>query len=265
MLLYNMLDTIISPDNHAYQFRIDLLPSASFYCKDVSNGVVDLGLLQKSYMIQICKFLTQEEFTDWIISFETSNAGKHHFQGIIWHANVISQKDKNKLKAKYFRENRDSKNSISFTDAKKIVNLSSYVFKDQQHYQDLIKENQEQDHITGQLTNHTFMTTLTYTQVSLIPKWLTKEKMKAAWKSELEDHILLTISEDVYGRRPSVLTTAQEIVEFHIKQDHPPPSRMMLYKLLLRYHPSYTTDNYLTDIGFINITQDYQSNYINNI
>ncbi len=245
-----MLDTIISPNNHAYQFRIDLLPTASFYCKDVSNGVVDLGLLQKSYMTQICKFLTEYEFKDWIISFETSKANKHHYQGIIWHSNVISQKEKNKLKAKYFRENRDSKNSISFTDAKKIVNLSSYVFKDQQHYQDLIKDNQEQN-MQGHLTNHTFMTTLTYQQVSLIPKWLTKEKMKAQWKKELEEHILFTISEDIYGHRPSIITTAQSIVTFHIQQDHPPPSRMMLYKLLLRYHPSYTTDNYLTDIGFI--------------
>lgn len=221
-----MLDTIISPNNHAYQFRVDVLPDP-----EISE---DVNILKQHTCIQLCKMLTQEEFADWLCCFEISEAGKHHYQCIIWHKKLLSQKDRNKLKAKYFRKNRDTNNSISFTDAKKITNLSSYVLKDQDDY-----------------PGNNIISTLTIEKVKEIPSWLTKNALKSKWKKELEDEILIIISEDVYGHRPSKFSFAQQVIEFHIKNDHPPPSKMMLYKLLLKYHPSYTVPEYMADIGFM--------------
>jgi len=237
-----MLDNIISKGNYAYQFRVDILP---VHDKVMIDGISvdisgDVNLLKKYYSVELCKFLTQEEFQDWICSFEVSPAGKHHYQCIIWHSKILSTKDRNQLKAKYFRKNRDSKNSISFTDAKKIANLSSYVLKDQEEFESKTDINEDN-----------LITTLTFEQIESIPKWLTKNALKNKWKKELEDEILIIISEDVYGRRPSKFKFATEVIEFHIKNDHPPPSRMALYKLLLKYLPSYTTSDYLQDIGFL--------------
>lgn len=238
-----MLDTIISPNHHAYQFRVDILPNPSF-AKDLSGN---LNQLQQRYMERICDMLADEEFVDWIVSFETSPSGKHHYQSIIWHSHLLSTKERNRMKSKWFRTNRDSKNAISFTTAKKIINLSSYVFKDHQEFQQVVQQ---------PIINHNlFYTSLSWDQIKLIPEWLTREKMKAQFKTELEEHILFIISEDEYGHRPTVLSTATAIVKFYIQHDHAPPSRYLLYKLLLRYHPAYTPQNYLYDIGFIN--QDY--------
>lgn len=252
-----MLDTIISPNNYAYQFRVDILPSASFYCKDASsNEVVDVNLLRKKYMTQICKLLTQEEFVDWVVSFEISPSGKHHYQCILWHSRVLSTKDRNSLKSKYFRTNRDSKNSISFTCAKKVINLSSYVFKDHQEFQDLTDESIIQNH-------DLLLTTLKWEQINLIPKWLTKEKMKAKWKQDLEDEILLIVSKDRFGHYPTKFDFAKDVLKFHIKNDKDPPHKARLFKLALKYLPTYTEEHYLVDIGFLQSETNYD--YANNI
>lgn len=240
-----MLDNIISKGNHAYQFRVDILPEAY-------PSVVDVNILKQKYLTQICKMLTQEEFEDWLCCFEIApNTGKHHYQCIIWHRQFLSTKTRNDMKAKYFRKNRDSKNAISFTDAKKIVNLSSYVMKDQSEYESIIDENQVMDP-SGQFTEHNYMTTLTYEQISLIPKWLTKNAIKSKWKKEVEDECLLIISEDEYGRRPNKLQFGAAVLKFFIEQGHDPPSRMGLFKLALRFLPSYTYSDYMNDIGYIN-------------
>lgn len=222
--MYNMLDNIISINNHAYQFRVDILPDES-----ISE---DVNILKKHYSLQICKMVTQEEFADWLCCFEISEAGKHHYQCILWHSKILSQKDRNTLKAKYFRKNRDTNNSISFTDAKKIVNLTSYVLKDQDDY-----------------PGDNIISTLTKDQVHKIPQWLTKNALKTKWKKELEDEILIIISEDVYGNRPTKCKFALEVIKFHIENDHPPPSKTMLFKLLLKYLPSYTAEDYMRDLG----------------
>jgi hypothetical protein len=152
------------------------------------------------------------------------------------------------MKAKYFRKNRDTNNSISFTDAKKIVNLTSYVLKDQDDY-----------------PGHNIISTLTKEQVNKIPEWLTKNALKSKWKQELEDEILIIISEDVYGHRPNKFKFGLEVIKFHIDNDHPPPSKLMLYKLLLKYLPSYTASDYMTDIGFIEFQGQSSSSWGNNI
>ena len=237
-----MLDTIISKNNYAYQFRVDVLDA---YKQIMIKGKLydinhDADLLKQYYMQQLCKFVVQEEFADWICAFEIApKSGKPHFQCILWHKEKFTETKKNSLKAKYFRKNRDTKNSISFTSAKKINNLSSYVFKDHQEYQ----ENQN-------VEDHNLISTLNYEQVILIPKWLTKNALKAKWKQDLEDQILIIISEDEYGRRPTKHAFARQVIQFYIQEDHPPPSRMCLYKLLLKYLPSYTIETYLEDIGF---------------
>lgn len=223
---------MISPTNYAYQFRVDILP-----IKDISG---DVNILKKHYSLQLCKMVTQEEFADWLCCYEVSDNGKHHYQCILWKQGpVLTQKQRDGMKAKYFRENKNSKNAISFTDAKKIVNLTAYVLKDQE-------EMDEKNY-----PNNNIITTLTLEQIQKIPTWLTKHALKNQWKKELEDEILLIISEDVYGRRPTKIQFAKQVIKFHIDNQHPPPSKLMLFKLLLKYLPSYTEENYLVDIGFI--------------
>jgi len=210
-----MLDQTISKNNHAYQFRVDVLT-------DISD-----------YKIKIAEMLTQEEFSDWICCLEIGDKSKKlHYQCIIWNKKLLSTKQRNTIKAKYFRINRDSKNSISFTDAKKIYNLASYV----------LKENnlENESHI---------ITTLSPERRNLIPKWLSKNAIKSKWKQDLEDEILLIVSLDCFGRYPSIYDTVSKIITFYIEQEHPPPNRQMLYKHLLKYHPEYTITDYINSIN----------------
>lgn len=207
-----MLDLTISPNNHAYQFRVDILNP------DTSGN----------YAIQLCKMLTEEEFQDWICSYEIAPvSNKKHYQCILWHKKLLSQKERNRLKAKYFRRNRDTNNSISFTCAKKITNLSSYVMKD--------------------CSQNEIITTLSLEKREKIPKWLTKNAIKSKWLKEVEDEILLICSLDVYGHYPTIYETVRKIIKFYIENDHPPPSRMTILKYLLKYHPNYSISNYIDD------------------
>ena len=140
------------------------------------------------------------------------------------------------MKAKYFRKNRDSKNSISFTDAKKIVNLSAYVMKDaDEHYKEM-----------------ELISSLSDEKREMIPQWLTKNAMKLKFDKGLEEAIENEIIvQDDYGRYPNMVTAVKSIIEYYLKANHAPPTKMKLFKLLLMYHPEYTIDDYLQAIGFL--------------
>lgn len=207
-----VLDNTISKGNYAYQFRVDVLED------------------KKQTELSLCSMLTQEEFKDWICCLEYgATTNKPHYQCIIWHNKKYTQKEKNNIKAKYFRKNRDTTNSISFTDAKKIVNLSSYVLKE----------------------GNDIITTLTENQVKDIPRWLSKIAMKTAWSKQVEDEMLLLCSKDVYGRYPSTIHVAKLITKYYLEESHPPPTRSKLFKLLLKYHPEFSIEDYLHRINFI--------------
>lgn len=218
-----MLDLTISPQNHAYQFRVDVLDSSG-------------ALFPKQcYKKQLAIMLGEEEFRDYICSLEVGEkTGKLHYQCILWHRNKLTTKERNRIKAKYFRKNRDTPNSISFTDAKKITNLASYCLKD------LDEENKKY-----------LLCSLSDEKREKLPDWLTKNAIKQKWEKEVEDEMLLLISEDVYGHRPSPYNVGKSIVEFYLKNDHPFPTRMKLYKLLLKYHPEFTIDDYLKYVRFM--------------
>lgn len=211
-----MNDKVISIGNYAYQFRVDVMDT------------------HPTTEIQLCKFLTQEEFTDWHCFLEKGEkTNKLHYQSIIWHKRLLTTKQRNELKAKYFLPQRNKKNSISFTSAKKIVNLTSYVQKD-------ISEND---------IKHS---TLTPEQLSKIPKWLTQQAIKTKWKKTIEEFCLLHASLDVYGRYPTPLDFAINIIKEYKHYDKAPPTRYTLYKLQLKYLPTYTITDYLKDVGYIN-------------
>lgn len=215
-----MLDNTISPGNYAYQFRVDILTTTN------------------EYQNKICNMLTEEEFADWVCSYEIgAETGKPHYQCILWSSNPLSQKERNRIKAKYFRKNRDSKNSISFTDAKKISNLTAYVMKDaSQHSQEM-----------------ELICSLSPEKREKIPEWLTKNGLRQKFEKELETELVENIIvQDSYGRYPSMLSTAKSIVEYYLKEDHAPPGRAKLFKLLLKHHPEYLIEDYLTSISFIN-------------
>lgn len=210
-----MNDTIISIGNYAYQFRVDVIQT------------------HPTTEIQLCALLTQEEFTDWHCFLEKGEkTHKLHYQCIIWHKRLLTTKKRNALKAKYFPAQRLSKNAISFTSAKKIVNLSSYVQKDASQ-------------------NNLNITTLTPDQLAKIPKWLTKNAIKNAWIKTEQEFCLLHASLDVYGRYPTALDFTINIIKEYKQHDRCPPTKYKLFKLQLKYLPNYTITDYLHDIGYL--------------
>lgn len=211
-----MQDNHISKGNYAYQFRVDVITTI------------------EKLEYKLVLFLTEEEFSDYHCFLEKGEkTNKYHYQCIIWHKKLLTTKQRNLLKAKYFLPQRNKKNAISFTSAKKIVNLTSYCQKD-------ISE------------NNLNISTLTEEQLSKIPKWLTKNALKTKWKQQEQDFCLLHASMDVYGRYPQPLQFAKDIIKEYRDNDKHPPTKYKLYKLQLKYLPTYTINDYLRDIGYLN-------------
>ena len=203
-----MIDNNISKGNWAYQFRVDILTTL------------------EEYQEQLGKMLTEQEFADWICCLEKGEkTNKLHYQCILWHKDKFHTNKMQALKSKYFRKNRNQRNAISFTDAKKIVNLSSYVMKDNE------KENE-------------VISSLTIEQREKIPKWLTKEAMKNKWKNEVEEYMELICREPVCD---TIYNTMKHLIKYYLHHDHAPPNKHTVYKLLLKHHPEYNIMRYIND------------------
>jgi hypothetical protein len=158
--------------------------------------------------------MLKEHFIKWIVCIENGkHSNKVHYQGILWSNKPIENAEKN-IKQYYFpaQKNRLKDNSISFTTAKKIKNLASYVSK----------------------SSYYIFNNLTTDEMSLIPKWLSKQNLKEEWKLKVKKHIEQCVKDGLTTKQ-----TLCSIVEFYWENDKQQPHRKTAQYLLGRYHPNY--------------------------
>lgn len=220
-----MEDNIIFKNKFAYQFRVDMIKEElddddNLIAKRVFNDVpnpIDIntpfGQLHKEHIDRI-ELMLKEHFNKYIVCIENGkNTNKIHYQAILWSDKRIDNAEKN-IKQKYFslQKNRFKDNSISFTTAKKIKSLASYVSK----------------------SSYYIFNNLTTEQLSQIPKWLSKQNMKEEWKDKVRKHI-----EECVKDRLTAQQTLCSIVEFYWDNNKQHPHRKTAQYLLGKYHPNY--------------------------
>jgi hypothetical protein len=151
---------------------------------------------------------------------------KLHLQGAVWTKQSLSNSVKNKMRNWWKRP----KGHISFTIAKNVKSLVAYVSKDEGAY----------------------WTTLSETQIDLFPKW--DNDPITTWKKNLEKKCKQLVSE-TNGK----YEYCEAIIDYYTKNQKAPPTRNTLYKYMLRYHPQFTSSNYLVDLGMFKEPKQYNN------
>lgn len=212
-----MEDSIIVKDFYAYSLRVDAKPRTY---NDPSDNILLLKEFQRFYD-RLCPK------SRYLVYIEQSKVVKKtHIQGILWLPSKQSTTETAASRAWWKRP----KGGISFTSAKKIKSLCSYVGKDK----------------GSNITN------LNPEQLSRITEW---KDHKELWTVKLDKQLQLLVSET-----NGVFDYAHSVIEFYIANSKAPPNRATLYKHLLRHHPQFTTDDYCSCINLFPQKQNYLGN-----
>lgn len=220
-----MQDTTIKPGHYAYQIRIDILDKKCdriFTCHE--DFSMDEAKERICYYKKQLETMLEVHFSYYFIFIENGyDTGKLHLQGVIWSQHNYTNKFVNKLKGKYFFSNRATKNSISLTTAKRITNLCSYVSKD----------------------GDSFLNNLTDEEISKFPTWKKKDKQT---KKEFKQQLIEKIKKEV-EQGETKYNIAKMIIEEYWENSMRQPARMDLIKYLGIYHPDYTAEDYIDNLG----------------
>lgn len=117
-----MEDNVICKGKYIYQFRVDLSENR---WSDIKN------------------FIDRENFVKYLGKFELgSKTEKPHFQGVVWHQEMLDDNTRNKIRAYWKKDDHlKHRNSISITTVRKPESICKYVTKDKgKCYTNLSKE-----------------------------------------------------------------------------------------------------------------------------
>jgi len=161
--MYIMEDQVVKPNHYAYSFRVDI---------SIATGLT-----------KVIEFLQKYNCKYYIVGAETSQAGKEHFQCILWFDQKI---DTTKLRNWWKGKTSKTKQPVSLTSAKKIGNLAKYTMKDKN-----------------------FTTNLTPGEVDSIGQWSLKLE-KVQWADALE----------AYAKEYNAEIHGQDVVDQYGKKSH---------------------------------------------
>jgi len=193
-----MEDTIVKPGNIAYQFRVDV---------DTENGLTLVMTFMKKYDVQY-----------YICGAEKSENNKQHFQCILWFKSAVNT---TKLRNWWKGKTLQTKQPVSLTSAKKIVNLAKYSMKEQN-----------------------FVTNLTKEELGKIGQWK-KKNSKTDWTTALDEHAkkFKTTSYDLVEGTDYMTHEFFSYMLDYYKSNFKRPSRATLQYLAWKH--GYITNNYL--------------------
>lgn len=164
-------------------------------------------------------FLKSWEVVRYLIAHEVGKKTKKpHFQGIIFSKKELKDNCRNKIRY-YFKSRMPKTNArqpVSITKARDVPNLESYCKK----------------------TNNIALTNYTQPEIEKISEWTDKDKHKdAVW-----EYIRNGSKDD------NNFSFCSKLVKIYIEHDKQPPTKMMLYKYLLKTK-RISTGQYLGEIG----------------
>lgn len=201
-----MQDSIIVPKHYAYSIRVDAKTQEYNSISKCKQLLKEFKQFQERF-----KAINQH----YIYIEQSAVVDKTHIQGIVWTIKPLKHKDMSSMRQWWKRP----AGHISFCNAKKITSLASYCSKD-----------------LGECS-----TTLTESQLSLIPKWINS---KADWKTKLK----LFLTQEVASTN-GYKDYACEIIRFYNTNSKAPPNRATIYKHLLRHHPDFDANDYARQIN----------------